>query len=163
MIQEPKLYRKRFIPNEIIFLKDDKVLFMNEKVIVTKWNTLKPRSDFKRGYSCYFLKRGFKISKFLDKDDKLLYYYCDIIDVTYQEESDTYIFTDLLADVIVYENGFIKVVDLGEIADALEQNVITQKIAEKALRRLDHLLETLYTTGCKDLIGNYFDEGRNRI
>ena len=46
--------------------------------------------------------------------------------------------------MIIYENGFVKVVDLGEIADALEQGLITERKAKLALRRLDALLERIY-------------------
>ena len=48
----PVLYRKRLIPEECIPLKDDIILYMDDEVIVTKWNTLKPRKDFHHGYSC---------------------------------------------------------------------------------------------------------------
>ena len=38
-----KIYRKRLIPSENIWLKDDVVLLCNEEYIVTRWKTLKPR------------------------------------------------------------------------------------------------------------------------
>ena len=58
-----KLFRKRIIPNECILLKDDIILSANEEFIITKWNALKPKKDLHHGYSCFFLKEGFKISK----------------------------------------------------------------------------------------------------
>lgn len=158
MEKELKLYRKRFIPEEIIFLKDDKILYFDEDVIITKWNVLKPRKDFERGYSCYFLKKGFKVSKFIDKEGNLFYYYCDIIETNYIEEENTFIFMDLLADVIVYENGFVKVVDIGEITDALNQNLITLELAKSALKYLDELLTIIYAENFKNLIKDYFDK-----
>ena len=39
-----------------------------------------------------------------------VYYYCDIIDTTYDAQENSYLFTDLLADVIVYDSGFVKAV-----------------------------------------------------
>lgn len=158
MEKEIKLYRKRFIPEETVFLKDDKILYSDENVIVTKWNVLKPRNDFEKGYSCYFLKKGFKISKFIDKDGKLFYYYCDIIETEYVNEENTFIFMDLLADIIVYENGFVKVVDIGEITDALNKHLIDIELAKSALKRLDELLTIIYAGDLKKLIKNYFDE-----
>lgn len=158
MERKIKLYRKRFIPEEIVFLKDDKILYSDENVIVTKWNVLKPRKDFERGYSCYFLKKGFKISKFIDKEGKLFYYYCDIIETEYVNEENTFIFMDLLADVIVYENGFVKVVDIGEITDALNKHLIDIELAKSALKRLDELLTIIYAGDLKELVKNYFDE-----
>lgn len=58
-----KIYRRRMIPDECILLKDDIILEQTKDLIVTKWNTLKPRRDFHHGYSCYFLSYGYKVSK----------------------------------------------------------------------------------------------------
>ena len=138
------LYRKRFIPMETILLKDDNIVFQNEDVIVTKWNALKPREDFSKGISCYFLKEGYKISRFINKNDNIVYHYCDIIETEYIVQNNTYIFIDLLADVLIYENGFIKVVDIAEIAEALEKNILSLDLAKKALYRLDALLTIIY-------------------
>ena len=139
-----KLYRKRYIPDEIVELKDDVITYQDEDVMVTKWNVLHPKAKFSHGVSCYYLKEGYKVSKFFNDKNELVYYYCDIIQAVYQAEEDAYIFHDLLADVIIYENGFVKVVDLAEIADALEQGLITERKAKLALRRLDALLERIY-------------------
>lgn len=139
-----KIYRKRLIPDECILLKDDIVLEKTEDIIITKWNTLKPRRDFHHGYSCYFLKRGFKVSKFYREDNSLLYWYCDIVDHTYQKDENTLIVTDLLADVVIYPDGYIKVLDLNELAFALEKNLCDPQIITQALRKLDNLLNLIY-------------------
>ena len=34
----PKIYRKRYMPNETVLLKDDEILRLDEDVLVTKWN-----------------------------------------------------------------------------------------------------------------------------
>ena len=39
------LYRKRLIPDELVHLKDDVVLYHDDTVIITKWKTIKPRKD----------------------------------------------------------------------------------------------------------------------
>lgn len=151
------LYRKRFIPMETVLLKDDIVLFQNEDVIVTEWKVLKPREDFSRGISCYFLKEGYKISRFIDKNDNIVYHYCDIIETEYISEKNTYIFVDLLADVLIYENGFVKVVDIAEIAQALEKNILSVTLAQKALYRLDALLSIIYDGTWKQKVEKYFE------
>lgn len=143
-MDNPKLYRKRIIPEECVFLKDDVILYRDKEIIVTRWNTLHPKKTLHHGYSCYFLERGFKVSKFYDHDNQLISWYCDIISHTYDQDSDTYIFTDLLADVIVYPDGFVRVVDLDELADALRDEKITQEELQTALRRLDKLLALIY-------------------
>lgn len=139
-----KIYRRRLIPDECILLKDDVILEKTDDRIVTKWNTLKPRRDFHHGYSCYFLNLGFKVSKFYREDDTLLYWYCDIVDYTYQEAENTLIVTDLLADVVVYPDGYTRVLDLNELAIALEKNLCEPWIITQALRKLDSLLNLIY-------------------
>ena len=49
-MEQLKIYRRRMIPDECILLKDDVILEQTDDIIVTKWNTLKPRRDFHHGY-----------------------------------------------------------------------------------------------------------------
>ncbi|MBR5375927.1 MAG: DUF402 domain-containing protein [Lachnospiraceae bacterium] len=144
MDKKPVLYRKRLIPDECVLLKDDEILYHDKEIIVTKWRTLHPKHDLDHGYSAYFLDAGYKVSKFLYNNDSLIYWYCDIIDYTYNEEDDTYIFRDLLADVIVYPDGFVKVVDLNEFEKALCDGLLTMEDVRRALLSLDSLLTTIY-------------------
>ena len=69
----PKIYRKRYMPNETVLLKDDEILRLDEDVLVTKWNVLHPKTQFSHGVSCYFLKKGYKISKLLNEKEELVY------------------------------------------------------------------------------------------
>ncbi len=155
-MEYPKLIRRRLIPFESVPLKDDKIILMEDGLIVTEWEVLKPRKDFQKGVSCYFLDEGYKISRFMDKDGGLVYFYCDIIETEYDDKTKTYIFTDLLADVIIYPNGSIKVVDIGEIAEALDKKLIDDELVKKALMRLDKLLEIVYAPeGLKNTVGKY--------
>lgn len=151
-MEQPKLYRKRYMPSEIVHLKDDIIVYQDDTVMVTKWDVLHPKAKFSHGVSCYYLDKGWKVSKFLNKEDKLVYYYCDIIDAIYNREENFFVFTDLLADVIIYEDGFVKVVDLGEIAEALEEGIITDREAKLSLSRLDALLEVIYGGGLPEMI-----------
>ena len=137
-----KLYRKRFIPNELILLKDDKILYLDDDLIITSWNTLKPRSDFASGLSAYYRKEGFKISSHYGLDGTFTRWYCDII--TESKEYDSLIFSDLLIDVVIYPNGTVRVVDLDEAADALEQELITPAMLTQALRSTDKLLSYIH-------------------
>lgn len=139
-----KLYRRRLIPSECILLKDDIILEQNDEIIVTKWNTLNPKSAFSHGCSCYFLKEGFKVSKMYREDGSLLYYYCDIIEHTCNPEEASLTVTDLLADVILYPDGRMKVVDLDELAEAMERSLITKEQMISCLHSLDHLLSLIY-------------------
>ena len=53
-----KMFRKRFIPDEIVDISSDEVLERNENIIITKWTPIKPRGDISGGISYTFLKRG---------------------------------------------------------------------------------------------------------
>ena len=117
-MEKPLLYRKRYIPLEIKSLNDDEILLVTDDVIVTKWNTFKPKKEFSKGVSYTFLNEGYKISKFMKDNGETVYYYCDIINSEYQKEKNTWIFTDLLVDVKIYPSGFVEVVDVGEVAEA---------------------------------------------
>ena len=141
----PVLYRKRIIPDECILLKDDVLLFRNSDYLVTKWNALHVKKDLHHGYSCYLLNEGIKVSKFLREDGSLLYWYCDIVSHTYDPENDTYVFTDLLADVIVYPDDSYKVVDLDEVGIALTKGMITTEQVNELLNILDNLLQIIYS------------------
>lgn len=140
----PTLYRKRLIPDECVNLKDDKIIFIDSETIITSWNTFRPKAEFTHGTSYYVLKEGFKISKFYKTDNSLAYIYCDIISTSYDEASDTYVFTDLLADVIIENDGRVRVVDLDELGDALTDNVLSKELMSDALHKLNNLLATIY-------------------
>ena len=132
-----KLYRKRYIPAGCIPLKDDVIVEQADDYILTTWKTINPKTTFDHGSSCYLLKDGLKVSKFYRPDGSLLYWYCDIVEYEFTV-------TDLLADVIIYPDGRTKVVDLDELADALEQGLITQEQLLASLRQLNNLLSLLY-------------------
>lgn len=138
-----KIYRRRMIPDECILLKDDIILEQTKDLIVTKWNTLKPRRDFHHGYSCYFLNYGYKVSKLYREDNTFLFWYCDIVDYQYKEEN-ALIVTDLLADVVIYPDGFVKVLDINELAIALEKKLCDPERIMQALKKLDNLLNLIY-------------------
>lgn len=142
-----KLFRKRYIPNEIVELKDDVILHHDEEIIVTKWESLKPRNDISGGYSVYFLNKGWKVSRILQHDGSVRYWYCDIVETTYDKSSNAYIFNDMLIDVIIYPDNHVEVVDMDEFADALDNNTISLTSATSALRATDSLLGIIYKGG----------------
>lgn len=142
MDSDIRLYRKRFIPEELNYLKDDRILHLDDDLIITSWNTLKPRSDFASGYSIYYRKEGFKISRHYGADGSFTRWYCDIITET--SEGKDLIFIDLLIDIVIFPDGTVRVVDLDEAAEALEQGLITSELLSQALRSTDKLLKYIY-------------------
>lgn len=143
-MKELSLYRRRLIPDECTLLKGDTIFLNESELLVTGWKALKPRKDLHHGFSCYYLKEGYKISRFYGHDNQLLYHYCDIITHRFDADTNSLIVTDLLADVIIYPDGFIKVVDVGEISDALEKGLLSSSDLIASLRSLDCLLTKLY-------------------
>lgn len=138
-----KLYRKRIIPAQCLLLKDDELVKADNEVIITKWKTINPKVNFSHGSSCYFLEDGIKVSKFYKHDGDLLYWYCDIVDYSVDTEKNEVIVTDLLADVIIYPDGRVKVMDLDELAEALEKELISNELVCACLLRLNNLLSII--------------------
>ena len=139
-----KLYRRRLIPDECILLKDDIIIKANDEVIVTSWKTLNPKTAFQSGSSCFFLKEGIKVSKFYRADGSLYHWYCDIVDYVYDGSEAALTAIDLLADVIIRPDGFVKVVDLDELVEALDKNLISADTMKSVLLRVNKLLTTIY-------------------
>lgn len=150
-----KIYRKRIIPAECILLKDDIIVMQDDEVVITKWNTLNPKTTFSHGSSCFFLKDGIKVSKIYRNDNSLLHWYCDIVEYDFDPAENAMTFTDLLADVIVHPDGVTKVVDLDELAEAMEKNLISKEQMTSCLRNLNHLLSLIYR--------DKFDRLQNRL
>lgn len=140
----PEIYRKRLIPQECIHLHKDKILFLSEHTMITRWDTINPKAAFSRGISLYVMDEGWKISKFYDNDNNFVYWYCDIINTEYDKDTDTYVFTDLLADVIIEPDGTVRIVDLNEFEPAFQNGLIRTEEILTALNRLNRLLQIIY-------------------
>ena len=149
-MKQISLYRKRLIPAECVSLHNDTILYYDEDILVTSWKTIHPRKDLDHGFSCCYLKKGYKISKFYNAQHTLLYYYCDIISPAY--EQDSLIITDLLADVIIYPDGFIKVTDLDELVTAFDDGALSLSQLKEAINSLHRLLEQLYAGKLSELL-----------
>ena len=140
-----KIYRVRFIPMEEVDISGDEILFLDENRMVTRWDPINPRNDFAKGYSCAYLKEGYKISKVMNSAREVKYWYCDIIHVQMQEDGRLYRFIDLLLDVKVMPDGRVIVMDMDELALATEKKLITQEQANQSLRQCDRLLKRVYS------------------
>lgn len=153
---KPSMYRKRYIPDEIKSLEKDEILYMSDDVIVTKWDTFRPKKNFSNGISCTFVNKGFKISKFMDNNGKLVYYYCDIIHSDYYKDENKWIFTDLLADVKIYPDGRTEIVDLDEVSEALKSGIISTETVCELMENLNSLLGLIYSGEWRKLTERFF-------
>ena len=149
--QDLLLYRKRVIPDECILLKDDNILRLDGDMIVTSWKALQPKLQFSHGCSCYYLNRGFKISRFYRQDGTLLYWYCDIVEYQMQPDGRSLVVLDLLADVIITPEGKIRILDLDELAEAYNKSLITREQLLSSLCSLNSLLRELDDNGVDTL------------
>ncbi|MBR4671056.1 MAG: DUF402 domain-containing protein [Butyrivibrio sp.] len=160
-MENPILYRKRFIPAETIKLKDDVILECSDSILVTKWKALGKAHDFSHGYSCLYLKEGYKVSKFLKPDGSLCCWYCDIVTYDYNKSDNILTTIDLLADVIIYPDGKMKVADLDELSEAFEKKLIDESLLKKSLLSLNRLLDEIYKNGMDNLIKPIEDHIQN--
>lgn len=143
-MKKPIMLRKRYIPDEVVDISGDELLFRSDELLITRWKPIKPRNDIAGGISWIFIEEGYKVSKFYDASGKFLYWYCDIIDVEYHQNKDMYVFKDLLVDIMVMSNGCMRILDMDELAEAMEKGLISNTQVHISLRRLDMLLKMIY-------------------
>lgn len=156
-MDQPTLYRNRLIPLESVRLDDDVIHSYTEEKIMTSWTTLHPRSNLAYGYSLYLPKHGWKISRFYDHQCQFKYWYCDIIESTFDAEHNTWYFTDLLVDVIIKPDGFVKILDLDELNTALDESLLTLPQLQKAIGQLHQLLQIVYSGGLDALTADFME------
>ena len=138
----PEIYRRRYIPEELVHLKDDIILkYEPGKLLVTRWKTLKNKNSFATGTSVFVIDKNIKVSKLCDKDGRLYMWYCDIVEM--DETPDRITYNNLLFDVVEFPNGEVRVVDIGEAADAYEQGLITKDQLLRGMRATDALLASM--------------------
>jgi predicted RNA-binding protein associated with RNAse of E/G family len=143
--KKPIILRQRFIPYEIVDISSDELLYRDEELLITRWKAIRPRNDFSSGVSYTFLKDGFKVGRFYSAEGEFLFWYCDIIEVKKDEELDQYTLVDLLIDIKVMPDGRVRLLDADELAAAAEQSLVTMEQVCSALRKMDHLLVTIYS------------------
>ena len=142
-MRKPVILRRRYIPYETVDISADELLFRSDDLLVTRWTCIKPRPDFYGGISFTFLNRGYKLGRFYDKDGQFLYWYCDIVEIVYDELSDTYTLNDLLLDIKIFPDGRVILLDAEELAQAIEEGLVTGKQVCMSLRTLDSLLKMI--------------------
>lgn len=146
-----KMYRKRYVPDEIIDISDDEVVYRDEKRLITKWKPIKPKDKIAFGESCVYFEYGWKVNKFYRKDGSFKFWYVDIINYEYIKEEDKYIFTDLLLDVIVHVDGRVEILDEDELNEAFEKGIITIEVMDEAKEKLNKLLDLINSGRFKEL------------
>lgn len=154
----PRIYRIRYIPSEIVDLSSDKLLFRDDHYLITSWKPIKPRDDIASGISCVFLDHGWKISIMLDPENKVKCWYCDIIDIEYDQSTDTYSLYDLLTDVRIMTDGKVEVMDLDELAISFEEGLITPRQLSLSLKRCNSLLNRIYSSDLPSYVLNIIRE-----
>lgn len=144
-MKKPRIYRKRYIPNETVDISGDELIYRSDELLITRWDAIRPRADFAKGISFTFLKEGLKISRYYDHNGKFIYWYCDIIELQYNQAEDAFTLVDLLLDVKIMADGTLQVLDAGELAEALETKLISLEQACQGLKTMDQLLNLVYS------------------
>ena len=146
----PVIYRRRYIPDELKCLKDDVILrYEPGKILITRWKTLNHKTDFATGTSVFFIDKNIKVSKLRDKNGNFCKWYCDIVEMVETPEKITY--NDLLFDVCEFPDGTVRVVDIGEAADAYAQGLITKDQLLRGMYATDALLASIRNGSFEEL------------
>ncbi len=146
------ILRKRYIPDEIIDISDDKIIYESDELLITEWVPKHARDDIKNGKSYAYVNKGYKISEVYNHQNEFDHYYCDIMDITYNKATNTYLEIDLLVDVVLYPDGRIKVLDLNELADARRESRITEEQMLDSLEKANQLLSIIYDGKFEELL-----------
>ena len=141
--KRPVILRRRFIPDETVNLSGDVVLYRDERLIVTRWRTIRPKTAFAGGVSYYFLDDSAKISRFYSREGEFLYWYVDIVDIVYRADEDTLLVVDLLLDAKIMPDGSVTVLDEDELEAALARGLITPEQHRLSRERLGALLSDI--------------------
>lgn len=157
----PVIVRTRHIPDEYIELKGDEILFYEGDLMITRWKTLKPREDFAGGTSAYVSDKGYKVTRVINKDGLFEHWYIDIIRTHKTIAKNTVIYEDLLLDVVIYEDGSYRILDLDELLDSYREKSVDETLFIEALSKLEVLLRDIYSGEIKKtmkLIEEYLDK-----
>lgn len=138
------IFRKRYIPDEIIDISSDTVLHCDDTLLVTSWEAIKRRKDIGYGISYAFLQDGYKISKVFDNDKNFIYWYIDIIRVIIDKSTNTYTLIDLLVDVKVMPDNKVSILDLDELSECMKNGVIQVSEMIEAIEKLNKVLQLIY-------------------
>ena len=80
-----------------------------------------------------------------------MYYYCDIIDYSYDEKEDSFTFIDLLVDIKFYPSGQVEYLDFDELQKAYDEKMIDGKMLLKAVSTLNIVAEKIYNGSFEEL------------
>ncbi len=135
------IIRKRVIPPEEVDISDDEMLYRNDYVIITRWKPIRPRNDLGWGISYTSLFENYKVSAFFNNLNEFLYWYVDIIKVTYVKEQDMYIIKDLLLDIKILPGMNPELLDMDELEFSYNNSLITLSEKDMALNTANRLLK----------------------
>jgi hypothetical protein len=139
----PNMERERVYSGKINVLDSDTMIYRDSELLVVRWDTINKKNEFAKGVSFYIPQDKIKISALYLENGDFVKYYCEAVEVEYKEESDKYIFRDLIVDVDVFEGGKAVVRDEDELEDALKRGIVTQAKVDEILKVRDKILYLL--------------------
>lgn len=92
-----------------------------------------------------FKDKWFDVGKFYDTSKNWLGYYCDIIKPVKRmmSGSKTTILTDLFLDIWITSDGSVHVLDQDELENAIQQGLVSKRLAAKAHSQVELLLRRI--------------------
>lgn len=149
IIPVPNMERERVYsdygkPNKLL---NDVMIYRDKKLLVVRWKTINEKTEFAKGISFYFAEEKIKISALYKENGDFVKYYCEVVEVDYNNDIHKYIFRDLIVDVNLYENGKYEVLDEDQLNDALKDkknDKVTPDKSDEILAVKDDILRKIH-------------------
>lgn len=119
-----KLLKHKLVPPSSEDISGDEVLYFDLDFLVTRWKPAKSNMNIGAAVSLLCVKSGVQISKKYNREGKFVYYYCDMVKTHWDPETETFEVTDLIADLIVFPDSELRLIDLEEFQEAYQSKVI---------------------------------------
>lgn len=139
-----KRYKMKLTSNKLEDISDDKVLFQNDEIMVTDFSPKSSSMGTSRVLSFCLFKNNWQISANFDQEGHFRYWYCDIVDYSVNRENNSLTITDLAADVAVFPDNYVSVMDLDELGELIDTESISKEMSVKALKSAQALLKLVY-------------------
>ncbi|PIQ25588.1 hypothetical protein COW36_21330 [bacterium (Candidatus Blackallbacteria) CG17_big_fil_post_rev_8_21_14_2_50_48_46] len=133
MTSQLPIRKQKLHPVREVNLSGDTWLHQDEHLCVSYWHLPRTESDqVAHTLTLTIFDEAIQIHSKHNAAGERLYWYCDLLEV--KRDEGGWHLTDLLLDVVVFPDGSTRMLDLGELAEALEEGGIHPQQAAQALR-----------------------------
>ncbi len=143
MTKAMKIFKQKFIPEKIYDISDDEVIFFNNEFMITSWEATNSEMGVKKALSLTSFSNGYQISKKFNKENEFMYWYCDIVKAWHDREKNEIWIQDLIADVILFPDKALQVIDLPELVEARKNGLITEVLFQECHKSILSLVSSV--------------------